>query len=165
MFTAALHRVHRSIRSSLPHALLAAATLAASWTALPSAARAPEFVSVKGNSANVRAQPQARAQVQWELSKGYPLQVTARQGNWLKVRDYESALGWVYRPNTSTQAHHVVKARTANLRNGPGANHRVIGKLEQHEVVRTLEKRAGWAKVRSPSGTQGWVARSLLWGW
>lgn len=165
MFTAALHRVRHSIRSSLPSALLAAATLATGWAALPSAAQAQEFVSVKGDTVNVRAQPQARAQVQWELSKGYPLQVTARQGNWLKVRDYESALGWVYRPNTSTQAHHVVKARTANLRNGPGADHRVVGKLEQHEVVRTLEKRAGWAKVRSQGGTQGWVARNLLWGW
>lgn len=165
MFTAALHRVRRSIRSSFPSAVLAAATLATGWAALPSIAQAQEFVSVKGNTVNVRAQPQARAQVQWELTKGYPLQVTARQGNWLKVRDYESALGWVYRPNTSTQAHHVVKARTANLRNGPGTNHRVVGKLDQHEVVRTLEKRAGWAKVRSQGGTQGWVARNLLWGW
>lgn len=162
MFTAAFHH----IRFALPQALLAAAAATTAWTALPSTAQAAqEFVSVKGNTLNVRSQPSARAPVQWELTTGYPLQITARQGNWLKVRDYESALGWVYRPNTSTQAHHVVKARTANLRNGPGTNHRVVGKLEQHEVVRTLEKQAGWAKVRSQGGTQGWVARNLLWGW
>lgn len=161
MFTAALHRIRRPLSS----ALLAAATLATGAVALPSAALAQEFVSVKGNTVNVRAKPNTRAAVQWELSKGYPLQVTARQGQWLKVRDYESALGWVHRPLTSTQPHHVVKARTANLRNGPGTNHRVVGKLEQHEVVRTLEKRSGWAKVRSSGGTQGWVARNLLWGW
>ena len=161
MFTAALHRIRRPLSS----ALLAAATLASGWIALPSAAHAQEFVSIKGNTVNVRAQPNTRAQVQWELSKGYPLQVTARQGQWLKVRDYESTLGWVHRPQTHAQAHHVVKARTANLRNGPGTHHRVVAKLEQHEVVRTLEKRAGWAKVRNSAGAQGWVARNLLWGW
>lgn len=161
MFTAALHR----IRPAIAHGLLAAAALTTGWAALPSAAQAQEFVSIQGNTVNVRAKPSTRSAVQWELSKGYPLQVTARQGNWLKVRDYESALGWVHRPQTSTRAHHVVKARTANLRNGPGTNHRVVGKLEQHEVVRTLEKRSGWTKVRSSAGTQGWVARNLLWGW
>lgn len=161
MFSAAIQR----IRTTTRHALLAAVATSAAWAALPTAAQAQDFVSVKNNTINVRSQSNTRSEVKWELSKGYPLQVTARQGNWLKVRDYETALGWVHRPLTSSQAHHVVKARTANLRNGPGTNHRVVGKLDQHEVVRTLEKRQGWTKVRSSAGTQGWVARNLLWGW
>lgn len=161
MFTAALH----TLRHTLARTTLAALTATAAIAAAPSLAQAQEFVSIKGSTVNVRAQPNTRGAVQWELANGYPLQVTARQGNWLKVRDYESALGWVHRPLTSQQAHHVVKARTANLRNGPGTNHRVTAKLEQHEIVRTLEKRAGWAKVRRTGGEQGWVARNLLWGW
>lgn len=161
MLTAALH----TLRRSSAHVLLAAVAATTSLTALPSAAQAPQFVSVKSNTINVRAQPNTRSEVLWELSKGYPLQVTARQGNWLKVRDHEAALGWVHRPLTSNEAHHVVKARTANLRQGPGTQHRVSGKLQQHEVVHTLEKRQNWVRVRSDSGTQGWVSRNLLWGW
>lgn len=161
MFTAALH----TLRQSTAHALLAAAAATACLTALPGMAQAQQFVSVKGKTVNVRAQPNTRSDILWELSKGYPLQVTARQGSWLKVRDYESSLGWVHRPLTSNEAHHVVKARTANMRQGPGTQHRIAGKLQQHEVVHTLEKRKDWVKVRSESGSQGWVARNLLWGW
>jgi len=161
VFTTALH----TLRHSITRTTWAALAVTTAFTTVPAVAQAQEFVSIRGNTVNIRTQPNTRSAVQWELANGYPLQVTGRQGNWLKVRDYESALGWVHRPLTNQQAHHVVKARTANLRQGPGTQHRVVGKLEQHEIVRTLEKRPGWAKVRRTGGEQGWVARNLLWGW
>jgi SH3-like domain-containing protein len=125
----------------------------------------PEFVSIKGKTVNVREQPNTRSATLWELSKGYPLQVTQRKGQWLRVKDYESTLGWVHAPLTSKSPHMVVTARTANLRSGPGQKHKRVGKLEQHEVLQTLKKQGSWAQVQRSNGQSGWVAKNLVWGW
>ncbi len=99
----------------------AATTLAVLTTTLaPAVAHAREFVSVKGSSVNVRQQPTTRSATLWELGKGYPLQVVQRKGQWLRVRDNESTLGWVHAPLTGKTPHMVVTGRTANLRAGPG---------------------------------------------
>ncbi len=129
------------------------------------AAQAKEFVSIKGNTVNVREQPNTRSTTLWELGSGYPLQVQQRKGKWIKVRDYEAPLGWVYAPLTQKTPHRIVTARTANLRASPTTNSKIVGKLQQNEIVRTLKNSGSWAQVRSESGRQGWVSKNLTWGW
>jgi SH3-like domain-containing protein len=128
-------------------------------------ASAQNFVSVKVSSANVRELPNARAAVLWELGSGYPLQIQQRKGAWLKVRDHEATLGWIHNSITGASPHRIVTARTANLRSGPGENHRSLGKLERDEVLRTLAKNGQWVQVQREGGQKGWVARRLTWGW
>lgn len=137
----------------------------AAWLSAPAAAQAQEFVSIQGRVVNVRSQPNLRAPIAWELSRGYPLQVVARRGQWVQVRDFEGTLGWVSRPLTAKQPHYLVKVRSANLRAAPGTQHRLIGRLNQYEIVQTLEKRQGWARVRTANGQQGWLHQNLVWGW
>nr|WP_261794572.1 SH3 domain-containing protein [Comamonas testosteroni] len=144
----------------------AAIALTAFTTALlPVAAQAQEYVSIKGNSVNVREKPSTRSSTLWQLSKGYPLQVTQRRGQWLRVKDYEATLGWVHAPLTVKAPHMVVTARTANLRSGPGTSHRRVTQLKQYEIVQTLKKQGSWAQVQRSNGQNGWVARNLMWGW
>ena len=144
-------------------AMIALGALTAS--ALPAIAHAQEFVSIKSKTVNVREKPNTRSATLWELSKGYPLQVTQRKGQWLRVKDYESTLGWVHAPLTSKSPHMVVTARTANLRSGPGQKHGRVGRLEQYEVLQTLKKQGSWAQVQRSNGQSGWVAKNLVWGW
>ena len=141
--------------------LLAALVTAA--TALPLAAQT--MVSVNRPEVNLRAGAGTQHDALWVVSRGYPLQVTARQGQWLKVRDFEGDEAWVYRPLTAATPHHVVKVKTANVRSEPSTRARVVGKAEYGQVLRTLEKRRDWVRVRHDSGMTGWVARNLLWGW
>ncbi|WP_417283624.1 SH3 domain-containing protein [Comamonas sp.] len=143
----------------------AMALAALTTTLAPAAAQAQEFVSIKGSTANVRATPSTRAPVRWELSKGYPLQVIKHQGSWLRVKDNEATLGWVHQGVTGKAAHMVVTAPTANLRAGPGQNHRRVARLEQGDVLRTLKKQGGWVQVQRSNGASGWVAGNLVWGW
>ena len=144
---------------ALPAAAFAAALL------LSTAAQAREFVSVQGSTVNVRKQPHTRSETLWELNRGYPLQVEQRRGQWLKVRDHEEPLGWVFAPLTGKTPHRVVTARSANLRAGPGQQHRQVGTLQQHEVVRTVGQSGTWAHVQREGGQKGWVAKRLTWGW
>lgn len=126
---------------------------------------AQEMVSIKGNTVNMRAGPSTNATILWELDKGYPLQVIKRQGSWLQVRDFENDRGWVARSLTNKVPHYVVKASVANVRRGPGTQHRIIGKAEQVELLRTRETKGRWVRVERSSGQSGWIAKSLLWGW
>jgi SH3-like domain-containing protein len=129
------------------------------------AAQAREMVSVNRPVVNMREGAGTQHDALWALNRGYPLEVTGRKGGWLKVRDFEGDSGWVHRPLVGKTPHHVVKARVANIRSGPTTGSRVIGKAEQGDVLRTLERRERWVKVQQEGGLKGWVARRLLWGW
>jgi len=132
-------------------------------------ARAQDFVSIQSAGwravVNVRAQPSTQSEVLWTLGYGYPLAVQERRGQWLRVRDYEGPLGWVYAPLTGTTAHVVVTVHNANLRAGPSTGHPVLGQLQHQEVVRTLGTQGQWVQVQRSDGQSGWVARKLTWGW
>ncbi|PWW45857.1 SH3 domain-containing protein [Melaminivora alkalimesophila] len=155
----ALPRLVRWLSTSAAALALAVPALA------PAAAQAADFVSIKGATINVREQPTTRSDVLWELGQGYPLQVRERRGQWLRVRDHEATLGWVFAPLTQRTPHRLVTARVANLRAKPSTNSRIVGKLEQHEIVRTVGSQGSWAKVRRDGGQTGWVAKRLTWGW
>jgi SH3-like domain-containing protein len=127
-------------------------------------AHAQAMVSVARDRINMRAGAGTQHEVLWMLSRGYPLKVIGRAGTWLRVRDFEGDRGWVYKPLTSTRPHHIVKVSVANIRSAPGRRSRIVGRARYGDVLRTLERRPGWVKVRA-DGAIGWVARPLLWGW
>jgi len=140
---------------------LLALTLVASTAAL----QAREMVSVARAEINMRAGTGTHTAALWTLAQGYPLEVTGRQGQWLKVRDFENDTGWVYRPLVGKTPHMVVKSRVANLRSAPSTRGRILGKADHGEVLRTLEHRNDWVRVQRESGLKGWITRRLLWGW
>ena len=129
------------------------------------AAEAREMVSVNRSVINMRAGAGTQHDALWALDRGYPLEVTARKGKWLKVRDFENDTGWVYRPMVGKTPHHIVKVRVANIRSGASTRSRIVGRAQQGDVLRTIERRDGWVKVQQEGGLKGWVARRLLWGW
>ncbi|HSO46251.1 MAG TPA: SH3 domain-containing protein, partial [Rhodoferax sp.] len=110
---------------------LAALMLVASTAAL----QAREMVSVARAEVNMRAGAGTQHATLWTLARGYPLEVTSRQGQWLKVRDFENDTGWVYRPLVAKRPHVVVKSRVANLRSAPSTRSRILGKADNGEVL------------------------------
>lgn len=142
-----------------------AACLSACLLLTAAAAKAQQRVSVDRPTVNLRAGPGTQHDIVWELGRGYPLEVIGRRGDWLHVKDFENDRGWIHRPLTGRTPHHVVQARVANIRSGPSTATRVVGRAERGEVLRTLEKRPAWVKVKQEDGASGWVSRPLLWGW
>jgi SH3-like domain-containing protein len=128
------------------------------------------MVSVSGEKVNLRKGPSTRYPIIWELGKGFPLKVIGSKGKWLKVSDFESDVGWIYKNLVSRKPHLIVKMHKnstgkINIRSGPGAKYKIVGKAEYGVVFETLVRKQGWVKVRHETGLTGWVKRSLLWGW
>ncbi|MBA3056471.1 MAG: SH3 domain-containing protein [Gammaproteobacteria bacterium] len=129
------------------------------------ALQARDMVSVARPEINMRTGASTRHSVVWALSKGYPLEVIARKGKWLKVRDFEKDSGWVSRPLVNKTPHVIVKSSISNVRSEPSTRGRILGKAPYGEVLRTLEHRDDWVKVQRDGGLKGWISRRLVWGW
>ncbi len=159
------HRGHQAPRRfALGSALCVG--LAMTVAAWPTGAQASDMVSVRHKVLNMRAGPGTQHATLWQLGQGFPLQVVGRKGQWLQVRDFENDTGWVARSLTSGRApHHIVKSGVANVRSGPGLQHRVLGQAQYGEVLRTLARQPSWVRVEKENGLRGWVSRPLLWGW
>lgn len=153
-----------AVKTFISRFFLAALAALALVFALPTNADAANFVSVAGKTVNVRAQPNTHAAVLWELNRGYPLQVQARKGKWLKVRDFEASLGWIYAPLTNKTRHRVIRVATANIRTKPGTRARIVGKLHRYDVVQILGTSGSWVHARTSAGRTGWIATRLTWG-
>jgi len=129
------------------------------------AAGAQTLVSIKASAANLRSAPGKESQVLWQFDHGYPLEMLERRGNWLRVRDFEGEQGWVAASTIGAARHHVVRARTAKLRAGPGDGHAVIGSAVYGQVLPTEFRGENWVRVRMAPGQPAWIARDLVWGW
>ena len=129
-----------------------------------------EMLSISGDDVNMRSGPGTNYRVMWELGKGFPLQVLKRSGKWYRVRDFEGTIGWVHRDVVKKRAHMIVKVhknskKRINVRSGPGTKYRIVAKAYYGVVFTTLQQKNGWVKIQHDKGVNGWVKRSLLWGW
>ena len=132
---------------------------------LAQASHAKDMVSAHKPEVNMRSGAGNQHSVLWALSKGYPLELIRRKGNWLQVRDFENDTGWVYRPSVAQKPHVIVKAGVAHIRSAPSTRSRLLGKAEHGQVMRTLAHRNDWVQVQRDGGVKGWVSRGLVWGW
>jgi SH3-like domain-containing protein len=134
-----------------------------------SAALALTMLSITGDDVNMRTGPGTKYKVSWVLGKGYPLMMLKRSGDWYRVRDFEGTIGWVHRSVVNRTPHMIIKVhknskKRINIRSGPGTTYRIVAKAYYGVVFKTIEQKAGWAKVRHEDGMEGWIKRSLLWG-
>jgi len=128
-----------------------------------------KMVSVVGDNVNLRSGPGTKYSVKWKYGSGFPLKVVQEKGGWLKVEDFEGDIGWLYQKLTSRTGHMIVKVhknqnKKVNIRSGPGTKNKVVGKAYYGVVFRTIKQQNGWAHVKHDSGLEGWIKRSLLWG-
>lgn len=125
---------------------------------------AAEYVSVTGDNVNVRTGPGTDHQVAMELFAGYPLQVTGKQGDWLKIVDFEKDAGWIHGSLVEPVATVIIDATTTvNMRAEPTTSSPVIATVERGVVMNRLESQGDWMKLRHASGLVGWIHKSLLW--
>lgn len=133
-------------------------------TMLASPALSAEYVSVVKDGVNVRTAPSTDAPVLMELFQGYPLMVQGKEGDWLKVTDYENDTGYIHSTLVSKGNSVIVNAKkSANMRSEPNATAPVVADVERGVVLTKVSSQDDWVKVKHSGGTVGWIFQPLLW--
>ena len=124
---------------------------------------AAESASVLKNGANIRSGPDTKKEILWTVFKGFPVQITSRQGKWAQVVDFEGDKGWISTDLLAKEKTVIVKANTANLRVGAGKDYELVAEVKHGVVFKPLDTEGDWVKVKHPDGTTGWILGKLLW--
>ncbi|MGD9946907.1 MAG: SH3 domain-containing protein [Desulfobulbus sp.] len=130
---------------------------------------AAEMVSIAGEDINMRSAPGTDQPILWKLGSGFPLEVIAKKGDWLRVKDFEGSFGWVHRQTTQQTPYVIVRANKGteqqiNIRKEPNTDAEIVAKANYGVVFRVLATRGPWINVEHTQGVSGWVLGSLLWG-
>lgn len=128
-----------------------------------------KMASIAGEKVQLRSGPGTKYTAKYQYGDGYPLKVITEKGKWVKVKDFENDVGWVYKKYLTNTPHMIVKVnkgkkRKINIRSGPGTKYKIVGQAYYGVVFETISQKAGWANVKHESGLEGWIKRSLLWG-
>ncbi|MDY0390785.1 SH3 domain-containing protein [Desulfobulbus oligotrophicus] len=136
---------------------------------VPAAAAAVDMASIVDNDINMRSGPGMQHAVIWKLDAGFPVEILSTRGEWVQVRDFEGASGWVHNKKIDRTPHMIVKANRGtsqqiNVRSEPNINAAVVATARYGVVFKTLTTQDGWVQVLHEKGTTGWVDGRLLWG-
>jgi len=129
---------------------------------LGASAWAGEYLSVAKDGINIRSGPNTSADVLFELPMGYPLQVMGREGQWVKVADYEGDKGYVFDSLLTNTPTVIVKVAECNVRSGPGTQEAVVGNVTKEVIFQKVDQKGDWVKISHPQLT-GWIHKSLIW--
>ncbi len=124
----------------------------------------PRFVSLKAAEGNVRRGPSLSHRIDWVFRhRDMPLLVTAEFGHWRRVEDAEGQGGWIYYSLLSgSRTVSVAVDRTA-LYARPDTEATVVAEAKAGVIGRLGECGPDWCRITA-GGTNGWVAKSALWG-
>jgi SH3-like domain-containing protein len=124
---------------------------------------ASQRMAVKADVANVRAEPDTKADTLWEAEKYYPLVILEKKGPWYRFKDFAGDGGWVYSSLVDDTPTVVVKVNRANIRANAGTQYDVVFDAERGTPFKVLEKKGHWIKVQHSDGDSGWIFDSLVW--
>ena len=125
-----------------------------------------EALCVKDKKANLRSGPGKHNEKLWTVLKYMPFRQVGREGKWLKVKDLDGDIYWIYRTIT-TKAYMcaVIKNNKTNLRQGPGRNFPQVEWSPQKKYfsMKVLKIKGSWVYTEDSTGDRAWVHRSLVW--
>lgn len=127
-------------------------------------AMANDFVCTKKDGINVRSAPKQDAPVAMELFGGYPLKVEKKEGDWLKVSDFENDGGWIHTSMVNKNTNVIVTAKkAAKMRQNPDVKSPVIAEIDRGVVLTVVSAKAKWKQLKHTTGTVGWMEDSNFW--
>lgn len=148
-----------------------------------------EKVTIEVDILNVRSGPSTEFPVIGQLTKGTQVEVIAVEQGWYQIHFSEKE-GWITsqfasgstpenKPqNTSENASGqpetqpsevvnkkvVVQSETLNLREGPGLDQKIVGKLNKNEILIVIQSQGDWLYIQKEAdlNIKGWVANWLV---
>jgi SH3-like domain-containing protein len=148
---------------------LAMAFVLLAWASLPAEAadeaKLPYFVSMKGETTNMREGPSEDNRIEWVYHrKGLPVEVIATYEVWRRVRDMDGEIGWIHVALLSRERTAVVRGKgKAAVRGEADANAPLVAEAEPGAIGRLEHCGVHACEVKFDHAT-GWIVRTRLWG-
>lgn len=132
--------------------------------AAPSLAGALEYKTL-GDNAIAYDACSTKAQAQFILLQGTPVEVIVSVDKWVKIREQSGGLGCVERSALSDVRQVIVSAASAEIRLRAEDNAPVVFSAAKDVLLEVLEKPSGaWLKVKHRDGQTGYVLLKSVWG-
>ncbi|MBY0314262.1 MAG: hypothetical protein K2Q26_01995 [Bdellovibrionales bacterium] len=121
---------------------------------------------VNSDKTRLRSRPDAKSKISWTVPKFMPLLQVDRKGAWIQVKDVDGAKHWVHAKYVSSKLDcAVVKAKTANLRVGPGTNFGItdLGRARKYSAFQKVDRDEEWLKLKDDYGQVHWAHENAIW--
>ena len=127
---------------------------------------ASSMQSIRKDLVNVRSKPDLNAEIVFQASLGYPVQIEKQKSNWVYCIDYKNQVGWIYKPLLSKTQTAVVLVEDANIRKGPSLRRPVVMQASKGEIYKIFDEKGQWVKVGYYLENEviGWIRQDLVWG-
>lgn len=128
----------------------------------------PRFVSLKSDKVNLRQGPSRNHQILFVYQRrGLPVEVTAEDEIWYRIRDSTGTQGWVLHSllsgNRTALVAPDVKGGVFKLRGGASPSSPVVARLQSEVIANVKSCDDDWCRI-SGTGFAGYMRQSHLWG-
>lgn len=128
-------------------------------------------ICVTSAEANLRVGPGKNHRISWEVKRYMPLVSVSRQDEWVKVRDVDGDMHWIFAKLVSGKVRCVtVKNTRARIRSKPTTKSKTWRTVEKYTSFKLLGVTKEWVKVeflikrkRRMRKRIGWIFRKLVW--
>lgn len=129
------------------------------------ALQAGEFRAIGDKVAILYDAPSEKANKQYLLTQGYPVEVVVVVEGWTKVRDAKGELAWVETRHLAEKRFLLVNVPVAQVREQAEDGAPVAFEVEENVLLELLDvARGGWLHVRHRDGQTGYVKITQVWG-
>jgi SH3-like domain-containing protein len=145
--------------------LVAGAPLVLTCVLTCAQACAADFRSIGAPSVVLYDAPSTMGGKRYIAPRGMPVEIVARYGDWVKIRDADGELAWTESKGLSARRNVVVKALSATLRAVPDDNAASLMTADTGVLLELVDPQAtGWVSVRHQDGIAGFVRANEIWG-
>jgi SH3-like domain-containing protein len=126
---------------------------------------AADFRSVGAQSVVLYDAPSVKGGKRYIAPHGMPVEIVARYGDWVKVRDVDGEFAWTESKGLSARRNVVVKVAFAKVRAAPDDNAAILMTADKGVLLELVDPQAGdWIRVRHQDGIAGFVRAPEVWG-
>lgn len=147
--------ISRAINVALTGAWLSAGCVITVLAAEPAGLQA----RVKGDRVNMRAQPEADAEVVAQVSDGLILPVHSTSEEWVEVGTPASVDTWIASEFVTDGT---VVVQKLNARSGASINHSIVGSFARGDKVERRGSFGEWLRVAPPANARLWIHRTFV---
>jgi SH3-like domain-containing protein len=126
---------------------------------------AADFRSVGAQSVVLYDAPSVKGGKRYIAPHGMPVEILARYGDWVKVRDVDGETAWAESKGLSARRNVVVKAAFAKVRAAADDNASILMTADKGVLLELVDPQAAeWVRVRHQDGIAGFVRAAEIWG-